>query len=268
MAVLDLHFFSTSIVSQVRVNLIIPERKGKPGEKFPVLYLLHGGSGNSTDWLRNSGIARYAEKKGVAVVMPCSGPSRWLNMAMGTNYGDFVVEELPRMLERFFPQLSTERENTMIGGLSMGGGGALELAMMYPEKYAAVCVLSTSSVIPLEHLRKSQWSPTPFGGEGAPSLSQVHLGVDDPDELAGTKYDVLWQSRQNMEQGKPLPRVFHAVGSEDHGFEVGLALRQHFLSLPGNPYQYEFFTGQTGHCWEFWDKWIQVFLDRIPQSAC
>lgn len=260
MALINMLSFSPTLFSQARLMVIMPETKA---EDIPVLYLLHGGSGNCFDWVSNTGIERYAQKKGIAVVMPTAGPSRWLNMAMGPNYGDYMVEELPKTVKRFFPNTSSKREKTYIGGLSMGGGGALELAIMYPERYAAACILSTSSVIPLEYLRNPQGYPPAPGGPGAPSLPQIHLGVDDPDELKGTKYDVLWQSRKNIEDGKLLPKIFHAIGTEDHGFEVGLALRSHFLSLENNPYQYEFHTEEATHCWEFWDKWIAVFLENL-----
>ena len=81
--------------------------------------------------------------------------------------------------------------------------------------------------------------------------------------MAGTRYDILYQSVKNIEDGKPLPRIFHAAGMQDHGFEVTLAIRKHFLSLEGNPYQYECYIENAAHCWEFWDKWIQRFLDTI-----
>lgn len=260
MAIITLFTYSTDLNLQTRMIVIVPDKVPAP---IPVLYLLHGGSGNSMEWLSQTGIARYAQDKGIAVVLPASGPSRWLNMTLGPAYGDYIVEELPRTISRLFPQTSSKREHTFIGGLSMGGGGALELAIMYPEQYAAACVLSTSSVIPLEHLRRISGYPPPPGGEGAPSLPQIHLGVDDPDELKGTKYDVLHQSLLNIKEGKLLPRIFHAVGTEDHAYEVGLALQRHFLSMADNPYQYEFHTEQAGHTWPFWDKWIAVFLSSL-----
>ncbi|OBR68887.1 hypothetical protein A7K91_25725 [Paenibacillus oryzae] len=260
MALVTMFTYSKVLNLQTRLVVIMPDKAVEP---VPVLYLLHGGSGNSMTWLSQTGIERYAQEKGIAVVMPAAGPSRWLNMTLGPNYGDYIVEELPKTIRRFFPQTSLKQEHTFIGGLSMGGGGALELAMMYPEHYAAACILSTSSVIPLEHLRTISGYPPPPGGEGAPSLPQIHLGVDDPDELEGTKYDVLHQSIQNIKEGKKLPRIFHAVGTEDHAFEVGLALRQHFMGIKNNPYRYEFYTEQAGHTWPFWDKWIQVFLNSL-----
>ncbi len=262
MAFINMYTYSPVLHLQTRLVVLMPE--SVEAQDIPVLYLLHGGGGNSMSWMSHTSIQRYAEEKGIAVVLPAAGPSRWLDMKLGPAYGQYIAEELPQTIKRFFPKTSDKREHTYIGGLSMGGGGALHLAMLYPERYAAVCVLSTSSVIPLEHLRTIKGYPPPPGGEGAPSLPQIHLGVDDPDELKGTKYDVLHQSVRNIEEGKPLPRIFHAVGTEDHAFEVGLALRRHFTSLEGNPYRYEFYTEHAAHTWDFWDKYIAKFISTLP----
>lgn len=260
MAFIELLTFSRVTCSENKIHLFFPDHV--EGE-IPVIYLLHGGSGNCDDWIHNSGIERYAQKKKIAVVMPSAGPSRWLKMAAGPDYEKYMIDELPEIIHRFFPAITSDPQKTYIGGLSMGGGGALELAILYPEKFAAVCVLSTSSVIPLEHLRVSDWAPPGPGGKDSLSLSQLHFGVDDPDQMAGTRYDILHQSVENINAGKTLPRIFHAAGMQDHGFEVTLAIRKHFLSLEGNPYQYECYIENAAHCWEFWDKWIQKFLDTI-----
>ena len=260
MAFVELLTFAMATCSEEKIHLIIPE---KAEGDIPVLYLLHGGSGNCDDWLLNSSIERYAEKKGIAVVMPSAGPSRWLKMAVGPDYEEYIIRELPKIVRRFFPRITIDPKHTYIGGLSMGGGGALELAIMYPEKFAAACILSTSSVVPLEHLRISDWTPPGPVGEGSLSLSQIHFGVDDPDEMAGTRYDIISQSVRNIKEGKSLPRIFHAAGMQDHGCEVTLAIRKHFMSLEGNPYRYECYIENATHCWEFWDKWIQIFLESV-----
>ena len=60
MAFVELLTFAMTTCSEEKIHLIIPE---KAEGDIPVLYLLHGGSGNCDDWLLNSSIERYAEKK-------------------------------------------------------------------------------------------------------------------------------------------------------------------------------------------------------------
>ena len=247
MALIKLSIASRAMGREVDVCLALPEKeymaKARDGE-IPVLYCLHGGCADYTDMLRNSSIEEHAQKNNLVAVMPSAGMSRWYNEKRGELIEDFVAEELPEVLHSLFPKFSTEREKTYITGFSMGGSGALTYAMMYPEKYSQALVISTSSVIPLD-------------------TTELTFGTPDSGEMKGSRYDVLWQSEQNIREGKPLPRIRLAVGTQDHGFEVCLALRQHFLSLEGNPYGFEFYSEVAPHCWAFADKWIGRFLAMI-----
>ena len=76
MAVMEVNFYSNSLMRTATVNVIIPtDKRTNLGQlaapaKFPVLYLLHGILGNYTDWISGSRIQRWAEEKNLAVVMP------------------------------------------------------------------------------------------------------------------------------------------------------------------------------------------------------
>lgn len=243
------------------VQVILPDDR-REGD-FPVLWLLHGGNGNQNDWIENTKILLYAEKHQIAVVMPHAGCSRYCNMVWGADYYDYLTDELPKIMKHMFPRLSTKREDNMIAGLSLGGSGAISLGMRNPEKYGAIGVLSASSIIPLEHLRpKSAIGPTPPGGPGAMSVNMVNFGLEDTGDLKGNpEHDVLLNARKIIEDGKPVPKVFHAVGMEDHAYPVGLGLKAFFEEFEGNPFRYEFHTEHGAHNWFFWDKWIDVFIE-------
>ena len=90
-----------------------------PGMKFQVLYLLHGGSGDDSDFIHFSNIVRYADENKVAVVMPCDYNACYTDAPDGPKYYSYLVEELPRVCASMFP-ISDKREDTFIGGLSMG----------------------------------------------------------------------------------------------------------------------------------------------------
>lgn len=267
MVSITMNCFSPVLHCETKVAVLYPDCRTPPKKPTKVLYLLHGGEGNCMDWVRFTSIERYACGKNIAVVMPSANISRWNNMAMGENFSDFLVFDMPKRIKAIFPFLSDRREDTYIAGLSMGGGGALSNAMLYPEKYSACGVFSASSVIPFENLRTGSSELPPPGGEGKPSLIEVQLGVKASEDASGTDWDVVYTSTRNVREKRKLPRIFHACGTDDHAYPVTLALRKHFLSFPGDPYHYELhITAGAGHNWDFWDNCIKDFLEYIGEE--
>lgn len=259
--------FRSKVLSMAdSMNVILPDDRIE-GD-FPVLWLLHGGGGNEGDWAENTGIRRYADKHHLAVVMPHAGYSRYCNMYWGFDYFDFLTQELPKIISHMFPRVSQMREDNFIAGLSLGGSGAISLGMRRPDLYGAIGVLSASSIIPLEHLRpRSAGGPSAPGGPGRMSVNMVNFGVEDTGDLKGNpEHDVLLNAENIIKENKPVPKVFHAVGMEDHAYPVGLGLKEFFEGFEGNPFRYEFHDEHGTHCWEFWDKWIQVFLDAAMKD--
>lgn len=149
MAFIECNFFSDVLGMSSTMNVIIPEnRKNRIGiktkaeqDEYPVLYLLHGLSDDHTAWMRRTSIERYANKYGLAVIMPNVHRSFYTDMVFGNNYFTFISQELPEIAEKLFP-LSTKRKNTFVAGLSMGGYGAFKLALNQPERLAAAASLS------------------------------------------------------------------------------------------------------------------------------
>ncbi len=261
MALMHVEFFSKVLALTNSMDIIMPQYDTR--DEYPVLWLLHGGGGTQSDWHRFTNIERYVENTGITVIMPYAWMSRYCNMTYGGEYYDFLTTELLEICRNFFPKISAKRELNYIAGLSLGGSGALSLGIRNPDKYGAIGVLSASSIIPLEYLRTVEGGPASPGGTGKKSVNMINFGVEDTGDLVGTEHDVLMYARQNVENKVPLPKIFHAVGTEDHAYPVGLGLKEFFESFPGNPYQYEFHTEPGQHNWDFWDKWIKEFVNMI-----
>ena len=99
MATMELHVYSKALKRVTAVNVILPEIHktkpgvGNPGGTYKTLYLLHGLSGDHTNWLRKTSIERYVNTYGIAVVMPNVGRSWYTDTACGEKYLTFVSEE-------------------------------------------------------------------------------------------------------------------------------------------------------------------------------
>ena len=132
MAVMKIEYYSEALEMEWGVNVLYPDaaRVDKPDDKdIPVLYLLHGMNGNHNSWLRRSNIERLVRSTNLIVVMPNTSNGWYTDTQYGFNYYEAIAEELPRVLKRFFPNMSDKREKNFIAGLSMGGYGAFKLAL-------------------------------------------------------------------------------------------------------------------------------------------
>lgn len=144
MAFIQVSFMSKTLMRTVPLQVILPvdkftfgqpEREEKP---FKTLYLLHGIFGNETDWVHGTRIQRWAEEKNLAVVMPAGENAFYVDQpSIGAMHGQFIGEELVEITRKMFP-LSRKREDTFIGGLSMGGFGALRNGLKYHDTFGAV----------------------------------------------------------------------------------------------------------------------------------
>ena len=105
MSLIRMDLYSECLTRMVPVNVILPERSEKrrlDNGKFPVLWLLHGATDDCSMWQRFTAVERYAQHRGLAVVMPSVETSFYANTD-GGRYFDYVTEELPRMIYSQMP---------------------------------------------------------------------------------------------------------------------------------------------------------------------
>lgn len=251
-----LSFFSTCLARLVEVNILLPEQTWAEGavphlKEFPTLYLLHGYGDNHTSWQRWTNIEHYAEQHKMIVIMPAGERSWYADHVDGSKYFTFVTEELPAVCRKMFAGVSTKRETTFVAGLSMGGYGALKIALTYPERYAgvasfsgAVDVTELASILPLN---PTYWNNV-FG---------------DAEHLEGTKNDIFFLAAESQKQGKPLPRVYLWCGTEDRLIGSHQKLTQHLTDL-----NYPLHSTQSAgnHSWPYWDREVKNAIPYLLEK--
>jgi S-formylglutathione hydrolase FrmB len=124
-----------------------PSYSREPDRSYPVVYFLHGLNNDQTSWtverygqLQNKIEEMILAKKLPEFIMvnPRGDNSFYCNYADGSKrYEDLITQELESFMETHY-RARKGRVNRAIGGTSMGGYGALKIAMKYPERYASV----------------------------------------------------------------------------------------------------------------------------------
>jgi putative tributyrin esterase len=262
-----------------------PSYAVEPGRRYPVAYYLHGAFGNETNWIDAGRLAVTLDSLVAAglpemiVVMPDGDDgfyttwnflgdwpgcrrSRPPNAEPADSYcvpwphyDDYIARDLVNWVDSSYRTLA-DRRHRGIAGLSMGGYGAITLALRYPDVFSAAASHSgvlaptrgTATVPPspgsfaLDAIRAS-WSnrlwPLLAPVFGKDSISWVSR---DPGTLARR----LWQrSRASM------PSLMVDCGTEDPYVVQSRAFRDSLASLEV-PLQYREHPGS--HTWDYWRR--------------
>ncbi|WP_435923470.1 alpha/beta hydrolase [Paenibacillus sp. DYY-L-2] len=250
MAFIRTSLFAETLEMSTDIHAVIPMaalRSSRDG-KLPVLYLLHGLGGDHTEWTRLSSVERYAEEKGIALVLPRADRSYYMDMKQGAAYYTYLSEELPAIVKSLFP-VSDRREDTFIAGLSMGGYGAFKLALRQPERFAAAASLSGS--LDIVH-RLSE--PTVFRNH-----EEVRM-FGSVAELKGSDDDLLALAGKVAAAGNQ-PMLYQCCGTEDFLYEGNRNFLKHAGEV-GLEVTYE--EGPGSHEWGYWDRMIRTVFDWLP----
>ena len=254
MALIQVNYVSSALLRSVPVQVILPADKlisdgvYAPRKKFKTLYLLNGLWGSHIDWVAGTRIQRWAEERDLAVVMPAGENSFYVDRpGFHTDYGKFIGEELVEMTRRMFP-LSERKEDTFIGGLSMGGFGAMRNGLKYHDTFSRIIALS-----PALHI---------FEGEAMPFAA--FFGADEScwEALKNSDLNPRWLMKQLPEGERP--EIYLACGEKD-GLLPSAQLYHQLLTQANWPHRYT--QDEGDHEWDYWDRHIKTALDWLPLDS-
>lgn len=257
MAVVRYNFYSDVLGEQVTTHVILPSlelwRDREGGEAYygnyglkKTLYLLHGGSDDSSLYIRRTRIEEYAFDYDLAVVMPEVRNSFYSNMILGKKYFDFLSEELPKVMESTFPLTHNPEERFVIGN-SMGAHGALKWALNRPEFFKAASGMSGAG--DLEEL-----------GFYSGNKVRVLNSFGTLEQYRGSMNDFKFLINKHLSNGTRIPAIHLCCGSED-GFYDGAKLFYDFLIEKG--VNATFHEAPGAHCFEYWDRMLPIMLKKM-----
>ena len=261
MSLMRLNFFSEVLGLQTYVNILLPQGTTGQGRgwnvytarpPFPVLYLLHGLSDDQDAWLRNTSIERYITGRNLAVVMPATDRGFYTDTAYGVKHFTYISEELPSILKQYLP-LSSRREDTYAAGLSMGGYGALKLALRCPERFSFAA--SLSGALMSREMMDMKDASQGVGPEFAGELKRIFGETIKPED------DIY----RLLETADPRPKLFACCGMKDWLFPLSAALAER-AEKQGYDFTWRA-DEQYDHTWDYWDLMIQEVLKMLPEQT-
>jgi len=245
----DVTFHSAALGRDMQYRVVLPLGVAAQ-QRFPVVYLLHGGGGGFRDWTNDSDVARFAES-GLALVMPEGASSYYTNAVdpPRDRYEDYIVRDLISDAESRFP-VATGRSNRAIVGISMGGFGALKLALHHPDLFIFAGGISSAIDVPrrafsLKRLQQSRRYNSIFGASGSETRRN-----NDPFVLVRTA------------NPQAAPYFFLICGEQE-----GLlpANREFAALLAQRHFQHEFHTVPGGHDWNQWNAWLPSLYRSLAE---
>ena len=250
MAVFQTTFACDSLWRSIDLNVIIPfESPGRPDlaplkpAKFKTLYLLHGFGGNRNDWMNYTPLRDIAERNNIAIVLPEAENSFYVDsVSLPFQYGK-LIREIVDFTRRAFP-LSDKREDTFIGGLSMGGFGALRVGSLYHDVFSKVFSFSGAFII--DDIADQQ----PGYQDLIANYDYYVRTFGDLSKVKGSEKDPLWCLDQAIAAGE-APAIYQACGTEDFLYQENLGMK---AALEARPVSYEYHEMPGIHDWVFWNK--------------
>ncbi|HEY3377051.1 MAG TPA: alpha/beta hydrolase family protein [Armatimonadota bacterium] len=231
MSLLHINYFSAALEKQSAMYAILPTGDGP----FRTMYMLHGLSDDYTIWLRRTSIERYADELGICVVLLDGARSFYTDAENGgAKYEQHILESVA-FIDRTLHTVNAP-EARGIGGLSMGGYGAMKLGLKHPEIFGSVA--SHSGVLDLAtfvDLGNNPEFTAIFGAHVAPTEDCFALA-----ETPGAK-----------------PALYIDCGEDDFLIEHNRRFHAHLTQL-GIAHEYAEYPG--AHSWEYWDQHVPAAL--------
>jgi putative tributyrin esterase len=236
MAFATIHYFSRALQKASAFNVVFPEDPDAP-RPWAAFYLLHGLSDDHTIWARRTSVERYVQGLPLVLVMPDGGRGWYSNANVGYAYEDDLVNDIIGLVDRTFPT-KAERGGRAIGGLSMGGYGAVKIGLKHHEKFASVN--SHSGAVGV--MRDTETGKR-LGDEFTRIFGdEPRGGLEDPFAIV-----------ERIDHGR-IPKLRLDCGTDDFLLDQNRAFHKHLESLRV-AHEYEEFPG--GHDWAYWDRHVQ-----------
>ena len=254
--IVEREFRSAALSRNWSYTVYLPTGYESSNLRYPVLYLLHGNGGNRYSWINDGHIQQTADvliARGdippCLIVMPDAGTSWYVDRK--ENMETAVTKDLIADVEQNWRALST-RTGRLVGGLSMGGYGAMRLSLKYPEMFAAAALLSPAI-----------YNPEPPETSSARRVGVFGSPDYDPAVWKEYNYPALWDAYI----AKKMPVPMYINSGDDDDFFIEHEVAKFYCLLRTNKQPAELRIVDGAHVWTVWESTIGDAMKYIFRYA-
>ena len=163
----EIKIYSKAMDKSPNATVILPKSYGKTNKKYPVVYMLHGWTGDNKNFTYyDKEIGKLADLYDLILVMADGNFNKWYfdsTVNSKYQYGTYVGKEIPEYIDKNYKTIKN-RSARAITGYSMGGFGAFNAVMNYPETFGNLGSMSGSVDLEKYH---TKWNIEKIFGEEA-----------------------------------------------------------------------------------------------------
>ncbi len=227
-------------------------------KKYPVLYLLHGGSGSHKDWPEKGHVGNVANqliasKEAVEMIIVCPEAGKTFMNYFNSpewRYEDYFFEELIPFIEANY-RTKNGKKNRAVAGLSMGGGATIVYASRHPEQFCAAYAMS-SYVYRHDNLFWIDWND--------PVQKKIHQLVEDNNCVK-----LIQNADQEAVDAMKSVNWFVDCGDDDFTFKANL---EFIMAMSEAKIPLQFRVRDGGHSWEYWHSALYIALPFVSRCFC
>lgn len=245
----DESFVSPALARTMKYRVLLPADYSSSPTRYHTLYLLHGLMGNELDWSTKTELASLAEGLPFVVVMP-DGENSWYTNGEGDGprFEDYIAEDLIHEVDAKYRVLRSQY-GRVIAGLSMGGYGAIKIALKHPDLYAEAGSFSGAFPVAADVAYADRF----------PAYRAEILGIFGPSgSRTRLENDVYGLAEAAIVDR--VPPLYIDCGTAD---SLLAANRRLVDILQRRGFRYEYHETPGAHAWDYWNRRLGVFLHWV-----
>lgn len=243
---------SAALGRAMKYRVLLPADYATSQRRYAVLYLLHGLGGDYKDWTTRTNLAEYSRTLPLIIVMP-DGENSWYTNAANApeeRFEDYILTDLQADVVAKYRTINSRHGRT-IAGLSMGGYGALKMALKRPGTFAVAASFSGAFSATRPELLKL-----------IPSQEEPLRRIYGDDDSPVRRQNDLYTLAAAVKPGS-APYIYIDCGISDG---LVTANREVVAALHKSGVAYEYHEVAGAHSWEYWDRRVREFLPVLMKK--